>query len=291
VDENNIEDLKTIPNIRETIGMVSIGKKLLFVEGNTTSIDRNVFATIAKAAKIDVAIIPSNSCSNINNMSTICDTLEKGLFGVELFMVRDRDALADEQVAIFDTKSKGRLIFLPFYHIENAFLHPRAIEVIAKKILLSKAPNAEQIEEKMIELAKQQLNQTIALYVKSEMYFQAGNFDVTPRMTVDATTTVSDLTKAISNRKNELLAGYNTDFSEEKIEERLNQWKTVLETSIRSGWSADARKYFIGKRILKEVSNSFFGSKNILLYEHIINSKEEPCQQACKELTDILSKI
>lgn len=291
VDENNIEDLKTIPNIRETIGMVSVGKKLLFVEGDATSIDRNVFATIAKASKIDVAIIPSNSCSNINNMSLICETLDKGLFGIDLFMVRDRDGLVDAQVTTFSNKSKGKLIFLPFYHIENVFLNPLAIEVVAKKILLSKAPTAKQIEDKLIELAKQQINHAITLYVKSEIYFQAGNFDVTPNLTIVSTTTILDLRKAMSDKKNELLSGYNANFSEAKIEERLNYWKTLLETSLQSGWSADARKYFIGKRMLKGISSSIFGSKNILLYEHIINSNEEVCQQTFKELTDILNKI
>ena len=75
IDENNIDAFQSIPNIRETIGMISVGKKLLFVEGNNTSIDRNVFATIAKDAKIDLAIIPSDSCTNINNMALMCETL------------------------------------------------------------------------------------------------------------------------------------------------------------------------------------------------------------------------
>ena len=112
--------------------MVSVGKKLLFVEGKNTSIDRDVFATIAKAAKTDVAIIPSDSCSNINNMSLICETFAKGVFGIELFMVRDRDGLTDEQIQTFTEKSKGKLNFLPYYHIENFFLAPKAIEIVAK---------------------------------------------------------------------------------------------------------------------------------------------------------------
>lgn len=291
VDENNVEDLKTIPNIRETIGMVSVGKKLLFVEGDATSIDRNVFATIAKASKIDVAIIPSNSCSNINNMSLICETLEKGLFGIDLFMVRDRDGLVDSQISTFSSKSKGKLIFLPFYHIENAFLSPLAIESVAKKVLLSKAPTVKQIEDKMIDLARMQLNHTVTLYVKSEMYFQAGNFDITPKLTISGSTTIADLKKSMNDRKLEILNDYNTNFSEAKIEQRLNHWKSVLENSIKSGWSEDARKYFIGKRMIKEITSFVFGSKNISLYEHIINSNDAPCIQACKELTEILSKI
>lgn len=291
IDENNIDAFQSIPNIRETIGMVSVGKKLLFVEGNNTSIDRNVFATIAKDAKIDVAIIPSDSCTNINNMALMCETLEKGLFGVELFMVRDRDSLAPDQIATFGAKSKGRLIFLPFYHIENAFLLPKAIAVVAKKILISGAPTADQIEAKMIEYARQQLNHTISLYVKNEIYFQAGNFDVSPSISIDQSTTSAALAAAMYDKKNKLLATYNQNFSESEIEARLNKWKTLLENSIQNGWSSDARQYFIGKRMLRELQGWLFGNKTILLWEHIINSEEPECIQACAELRTLLNKI
>lgn len=291
IDENNIDAFQSIPNIRETIGMVSVGKKLLFVEGNNTSIDRNVFATIAKDAKIDVAIIPSDSCTNINNMALMCETLEKGLFGVELFMVRDRDSLAPDQIATFHAKSNGRLVFLPFYHIENAFLMPKAIAVVARKILISAAPTADQIEAKMIELARQQLNHTISLYVKNEIYFQAGNFDVSPKISIDQSTTTTALAAAMHDKKNVILAKYNQEFSASEIEARLNKWKTLLESSIQSGWSSDARQYFIGKRMLKELQVWLFGNKTILLWEHIIDSDEPECIQACAELRELLNKI
>lgn len=291
IDENNIEGFKNIPNIRETIGMVSIGKKLLFVEGDNTSIDRNIFATIAKASKIDMAIIPSNSCSNINNMSLICDTLEKGLFGIELFMVRDRDGLTKEQIDNFILKSKGRIIFLPFYHIENAFLDPQAISIVAKKVLLNSAQSLNEIEDKLIELAKDQINHVITLYVKSEIYFAAGNFDVSPKIDLNKSTPISDIKNAINQRKTELLKQYNTTFNEAYIETRLTYWKSLLENSIKSGWSNEAKKHFIGKRMIKELQSWMFGTKSILLWEHIINTEEEVCRNAYKELTDIINKI
>lgn len=291
VDNENLELFRSIPNIRETIGMVSVGKKLLFVEGNNTSIDRNVFATIAKDAKVDVAIIPSDSCTNINNMALMCETLGKGLFGVELHMVRDRDGLSSDQIANFSRKSNGKLAFLPFYHIENAFLSPKAIAVVAKKILLSNAPTAEQIEETMLALARQQLNHTASLYVKHEIYFQAGNFDVSPNMTIDQSTSMASIAAAMDKKKDDLLQSYASKFDKSEIEKRLNQWKDLLEKSIQTGWSSDARQYFIGKRMLKELQSTLFGSKTIVLWEHIIESDHPDCIAACKELRAILEAV
>lgn len=291
VDESNVDAFKSIPNIRETIGMISVGKKLLFVEGNNTSIDRNVFATIAKEAKVDVAIIPSDSCTNINNMASICETLENGLFGVELFMVRDRDSLTREQLDNYSVKSRGRLIFLPYYHIENAFLDAHAISFVANKILRSKAPSVSQIEQKMIELATQQINYTISLYVKNEIYFEAGSFDISAGIRIDETTTTGGLAAAMSQKRNELITKYNNNFSETEIEKRLNNWKLLLQNSISNGWSNEARELFVGKRMLNELQNWLFGKKTILLWEHIVDSDDPACVRACKELREILDRI
>jgi len=291
IDESNVDVFNSIPNIRETIGMVSVGKKLLFVEGGNTSIDRNVFVTIAKDAKIDVAIIPSDSCRNINNMAAMCETLERGLFGVDLFMVRDRDSLSKEQIQNFHSKSSKRLVFLPFYHIENAFLAPKAIAWVAKTLLLSSAPTVEQIEVKMVELARQQINHTISLYVKNEIYFQAGNFDVSPQITIDQATDIATLASAMNSKKNSIISNYNEKFSQSAIESRLIYWRDTLENSIQSGWSSDARQFFVGKRMLKELQQWLFGKGTILLWEHIVNSQDPECVAACKELREILDAI
>jgi predicted ATPase len=291
IDNDNLEGFKFIPNIRETIGMVSVGKKLLFVEGKSTSIDRDVFATIAKASKIDVAIIPSDSCSNINNMSLISETLDKGVFGIELNIIRDRDGLTDEQITNFTTKSNGKLNFLPVYHIENFFIDPVAIYIVAKKILFDKAPSVEEITARILAFAKRQLNNTAVLYVKSEIYFQAGNFDISPSIRINETTTIDELSASFSTKRNEMLTQYSTQFDDTKIKERLLFWTTRLENSIANGWTEDAKKYFIGKRLLREIQNSIFGTKAISLWELIINSEETECQKVIEPLKELIDRI
>lgn len=291
IDNDNLEGFRYIPNIRETIGMVSVGKKLLFVEGKSTSIDRDVFATLAKASKTDVAIIPSDSCSNINNMSLISETLDKGVFGIELNMIRDRDGLTDEQIDNFIKKSNGKLQFLPVYHIENFFVDPPAINVIARKILFDKAPSIEEITSKILGYAKKQLNHTAVLYVKSEIYFQAGNFDISPDITIDEKTTLEQLGIAFTKKRDEMLSEYSTLFDDAVINERVKYWTERLENSIKDGWSEDAKKYFIGKRLLKDIQSSIFGTKTISLWEHIINSDETECQNVVKPMKELLDKI
>lgn len=291
VDTDSIENLKVIPNIRETIGMVSVGKKILFVEGSPTSIDRNVFASLAKEKKINLSIVPSNSCSNINNLSQMSESLGRSLFGLDFCMIRDRDSLNENQIAEYENRSGGKLLFLPYYHIENAFLIPEAIGEIAKVVLLSKAPSVQQIEKILLDLAKNQISYLVTLYVKSEVYFQAEGFDVTPKIQLDKNTKPEDIAKSLIEKRNERVAKYSSQFNDAYLEDRVKYWTKTLTESIQNGWSDDARKFFYGKRLLKEMQSQIFTTKNILIWEHILQGNGPGCLRAKKELEEILEKV
>ncbi|MFA7277443.1 MAG: AAA family ATPase [Candidatus Gracilibacteria bacterium] len=291
VDLDNVTDLKVIPNLREAIGMISLGKKLLFVEGDATSIDRNVFATIAKSEKLDFAIVPSDSCHNINNLALISETLSRGLFGIDLFMVRDRDSLTETEIATFTTKSGNRLSFLPCYHIENVFLVPSAIYHIYQKLTPSPTKTLAAIEEKMIQLAREQINASTIQYVSSEVRFKVGNFDINthaPSVTDDIETLVTTLTTA----KNDRLSSTATQISDSYIEERTRYWKETLENSIASGWTEEARKFFYGKSILKNLQQWLFPTKDApIIWEHMVNDEDPACRSATEPLRSILTNI
>lgn len=291
IDHSNLQELNSIPNLREAIGMLSLGKKLLFVEGTGDSIDRNVFATLAKTSKIDLAIVPSDSCDNVNNMASIADTLAKGVFGIELFMVRDRDSLTDSEVGVFAKKSNNRLLFLPCYHIENIFLDSKAIEHIAKKLSASKRPTHLEIEEKLKEFAEQQLNDCVIRYVTSEARFNAGNLDISPKKKLDQSASVDDLKSAINGRKNEMLNETSTIFSDQNIEQRIEYWHAKLSTSIATGWSKDAQSLFYGKSILAQMTNWIFGARKVSIWEEIIKDDSVECLNTIKPLKEILEKI
>lgn len=291
VDLENIDDLLQIPNLRNTIGMLSLGKKLLFVEGINTSIDRNVFATLAKSFKSDLAIIPSESCQNITNLANLAGILQKGIFGIELFMVRDRDSLTDEEISIYSKKSGNRLIFLPYYHIENAFLVPEAIFRIQQKLGLAKQYTVNEIREMLASLAKQQINKCVGMYVASEIRFKAGNFDASTDAQIEPNTPIEEISKGIIEKKNLRLQEYSSNFSDAFIQERVTYWKQKLEGSLSGGWSEDARKLFYGKALLNQLQQKIFGAKRISIWEHIINDEDPSCVEAIKELRQIIDGI
>lgn len=291
IDLSNIEDLLLIPNLREAIGMLSLGKKLLFIEGVNTSIDRNVFSTVAKSTKLDLALVPSESSNNINNLSLICETLQKGIFGIDLFMVRDRDSVTDEEVEIYTKKSAGKLIFLPFRHIENTFLVPEALLRVSQKINPSSSKTLDEIKAKLVNLAKQQINKCVISYVTNEIRFKAGNLDTTPKTALGTTASSEDIINVINEQKDIRLKNYSENFSKSFISQRVNDWHKKLSDSIAGGWSEDARKYFSGKEILNQLQQWLIGSKSPILWEQMVNDENQECIKATQPLKEILESI
>lgn len=76
-------------------------------------------------------------------------------------MVRDRDSLTDDEINNFIEKSKSHLFILPFYHIENLFLETNVLAYISGKLGGNKS--VEDIENKLKEIAKEQINKCINL--------------------------------------------------------------------------------------------------------------------------------
>lgn len=218
------------------------------------------------------------------------ETLERGVFGLSLRMIRDRDGLTEQQIETFTAKSVGRLMFLPYYHIENAFLSSAAIATVAKNILLGDAPSQHEIEIKLLELARAQLHFAATTYVKSEIYFEAGNFDVSPLVNVNEAD-VAQIATAMNASATRLIEQYRSNFSTAEIEKRLASWRLRLEQSIRSGWSDEAQQLFIGKRMLAELQIWLFKNKQIRLWEHVINSQDDSCIRACHKLREMLTAV
>ncbi len=288
IDKNTLADITDIPNLRETIGMLSLGKRLLFVEGTEVSIDRIVFSTLALSKKKDVAIIPSSNCRMIENLSHFSEILSRGLLGLELRMIRDRDGLTDKKVAELIKKSGGRLTILPFYHIENAFLVPSALHSIAQTLAPHKNFSLQQIEGELLKRAKAQIKFCAANYTKQEVYLSTPSMDISPK--VESDTGENEIVQSMLERKNTLIKNLGAQFSDEYIQESVRDWTQRLAASIEHGWTEEARKNFYGKRLLAEMNNFILGGSQIRLWEQILRSESPECRKISSDLEVILTQ-
>lgn len=121
--------------IGQNLGLFAVGKKLVFVEGEDASIDRLTYQKIAQKVDSEIRVIPSGSVLNILALNSIEEQIRKSIFGIDLYMVRDRDGLSDTQVR--ELEANGRIRCLKRRHIENYFLDPDLLFLVAEKLYLT----------------------------------------------------------------------------------------------------------------------------------------------------------
>jgi hypothetical protein len=108
----------------QSIGIVALGKKLVLIEGTEASLDKQVYGSIIKNRFPTLVQVPSGGKAVITSFATILGAvLERTIWGVEFFMLCDRDSIPSGlPAAEIEASAKGRLRVLKRYHLENYFL-------------------------------------------------------------------------------------------------------------------------------------------------------------------------
>ena len=123
--------------IGQNLGLFAVGKKLVFVEGEESSIDRLAYQKISQIVDPEIRVIPAGSVFNIMTLSSIEEQIRKAIFGIELYMIRDRDGLSDEQILALE--KNGRIKCLKRRHIENYFLDDEVLFKVAQRLYLTES--------------------------------------------------------------------------------------------------------------------------------------------------------
>lgn len=176
----------------QSVGIIALGKRLVLIEGTTASLDKQVYGSIVKSRFPDLVLVPSGGKGQITSFRTvIAQVLEKSIWGVDFFMLCDRDSVPptkDRQN--LETESSGRLKVLPRYHLENYFLDApilaKVFESMEREGSWLRDPG--QIDVKLRELARETSSQAVALIVAAHFRQLAGNVALMPKGTHGKTT-------------------------------------------------------------------------------------------------------
>lgn len=122
--------------ISENLGLFAVGKKIVFVEGESSSIDRLIYHKIAQTIDPELKISPVGSVTNIGILSAVEQQIRNSVFGVEMFMIRDRDGLTQTQIDSLE--KNGHLMCLKRRHIENYFLEEEILHKVVRQLYLEK---------------------------------------------------------------------------------------------------------------------------------------------------------
>lgn len=253
-DETN----QALKLLGQSVGVIALGKKIVLIEGEHASLDKQTYGAILRDQFPDLVLVPSGGKGLIKSFSLLVkEVLEKSIWGVEFFMLCDRDVVpATKSIEEIQNSSKGRLQVLGKYHLENYFLDEQVISKVFESIepedswLRSPA----EIDIKLKKIATDMISYTVALYAAAHFREQAGNIDLMPKDCHKKTK--DELTQLMISKSGDELRRVQTSIEPQVINEFIEKTMTKLESSLENG---DWKNLMPGKRVL----NIFSSKANI----------------------------
>lgn len=181
VNEND-ETNKALRLLGHSVGIIALGKKIVLVEGEHSSLDKQAYGAITRNRYPSLVLVPSGGKHLIQSFDLIQrSVLNKTIWGVAFYMLCDGDS------APANTGSPGgtddRLRVLPRYHLENYFLDEdiwkdvfAEMETGDSWLLDSKA-----IRQRLRDEARSLVSYATALHTASSLRMEAGNVDMMPK--------------------------------------------------------------------------------------------------------------
>ena len=235
---------ETARSVGANLGLFAVGKRLVFIEGADASVDRLTYHKVAQECFPEAYLLPTGSVKNINSLRDASAELERTIFGVNLFMVRDRDGLSDEQVTRLERNPRLRV--LPRRHIENYFFDAEVLGKVGERFCQSaEKSRPEAIEEALLQSAGSCLHSAIVAAIKQNVVLN-GAMDA-PKAARANELSLEELTSILVRElkaASETVAGR---FSSDEVERLVSEARADLSAALESErW----KTIFPGKPVL-----------------------------------------
>ncbi len=171
------ETTEALSALGQSVGVVALGKKVVLIEGKSSSLDTKVYSAIAQQDFPELIFVPSDSRADLENFDRVNErVLNQTLWGVQFFMLADRDS------AVARNEESAKFRTLPRYHLENYFLDS---SVLAACFHGQEDPGSwlldpAQVEAKLVEIASQKISYAAALIASRTLRQEAGNVSLMP---------------------------------------------------------------------------------------------------------------
>lgn len=282
------ESHSTIANaLSENLGIFAVGKNIVFVEGEDSSIDRLIYSKIAQSRFSDFQIVPIGSVENIITLRSVINELRSTIFGVRLFLIRDRDGLSDKTISTLEENSCFRC--LPRRHIENYLLDAEILSDVAVSIGMdTEKSSATNIERILQNIASQSLMSGVLWNVREYIRLQGslsspkinkGEINqIPPEKLAEA------ITLQLTSSFEELSEKFN---SEAILKLTLEEYKKLQESLPSNEW----KKHLPGKTIFNRFCSDYFHEKPERIQEIYINLAIQKKPQVFQDISKIFQSF
>ncbi len=273
--------------IGQNLGLFAVGKKLVFVEGENSSIDRLTYHTIAQSVDTEIKIIPVGSVINLMTLNSIEEQIRNSIFGIDFYMIRDRDGLSDSQVNSIEVN--GRIKCLKRRHIENYFLDDEILFKVAEQLYLT--TDNEELTQELIKvelkrIAEESIN--FNLFKNYKEYLNVNFHFSPPRVRRVETKTTDEV-------KQELIDGvqHNLDILTSELEsEKVSSWISNEEVRLKEMLETDQWvDSFQGKLIFSKICSDVLKGDIVRVRQAYVDIALKQKPEVLKDLLEIFNDI
>lgn len=179
----NEKFLDVMRTLGQSIGVISLGKRIVLIEGTRDSLDKEVYGSIIGAQYPEIVLVPVGGKDTAISFQRATETvLTQTIWGVDFFMLCDGDSAA--QGFPCQAKSDGRLRVLARYHLENYFLDEHVWAKVFEHLALPENDSLRDhstIRQIMRNFARDHISYAAALKVSNYFRQLVGNIDLMPK--------------------------------------------------------------------------------------------------------------
>lgn len=129
------QSLSQLRNLFGFSGYIGVAKNLVFLEGDNSSQDRKLFASIFSQGASSVKLIPAHGSGSLSRLNAaILSIMESNIGWMKFFLVRDRDYLTEEMINKYRSHTSGRIYVLSRHELENYLLDFDLIQLVLSDV-------------------------------------------------------------------------------------------------------------------------------------------------------------
>ncbi len=276
---------EALHQLGQSVGIVSLGKKIVLIEGSDSSLDKKTYGQIVKDKFPELVLLPSGGKENLSSFKTIAsEVLDKSLWGIRFFMLADRDAATETQPTGSDN-----FRILTRYHLENYFLDAKILCqcFVDRENEDSWLLSVEKIEARLRKIAKDALGYSVSLVVSKKIREAAGNVSIMPKGShaMDVSILADTFSKKAADERQRIANELDDDSVRKLVEDTYQKFEDLLAKP-----SDDWKNVFPGKLILSRFCHEAREEESRLknLY---IRKAQEADTNPFQEIIDIFSSF
>jgi len=273
--------------IGQNLGLFAVGKKLVFVEGENSSIDRLAYHTIAQSIDADIKITPVGSVLNLMTLNNIEEQIRNSIFGIDIYMIRDRDGLSDVQVDAIE--EKWRIKRLKRRHIENYFLDDEILFKVAVQLYLT--ANNEELTQELIKrelkrIAEESIN--FNLFKNYKEYLNVNFHFAAPSVRRVETKTTDNVKQELVDGVKNSLDKLTTELESKKVSDWINAEELRLKEMLKTD---DWINHFQGKLIFSKICSDVLKGDSLRVKQAYVDIALTQKPDALNDLVEIFNDI